>query len=164
MKLTTNKMLIAGAVGLVVKLAVTAVVVKFAASPAFALDREVELELKRLEQRIVRLQQTNDQLVKDMRAQQRRSDDVSRELDKVLKINTRLEDDFIKLTNIEMLNVNNKIDQLLAVNWGSKERECEGFGKHQQVKVFTKNDMMMRSLCFDGILVHLSTEKLSPPE
>lgn len=129
-----------------------------------AIDREAELEIKRLDARIDRLSQINDQLLRDVRELQRLNEDLYKQVETLNKGHTKLEDDFVALTNTDIVNMNKKIDTAIKQDWGVFQRDCPGFANHQQIKILTKDDMVMRSLCFDGKMIHLGTEQLIQPK
>ena len=162
------------------------------ANIATALEKSAALEVRRLDQRINRLQDTNNRLVQEIRTLQRENEEMKRT---VLKSETdvvRLDDSLLKFQNVDMSNYRSKqkqiYDDLKAshmqlreelesdrrdmnnrmtdLDWGSQERECEGIGKHQQIKHIESpdGDFTLKYLCHDGRLLHLGTQLNTPPK
>ena len=144
-------------------------------------DRKVEIEIRRLDQRLSRLSDENERLMKDVRALQRENADL-------LKKNTLLEkkaneafDDVTRMKNTDMANlvaadkqiierldrIQGHVDKETATwNWGSQTRDCKEIGTHQQIQSVRSADsrFTLRYLCFDGRAIHLGTELNQPPQ
>lgn len=144
-------------------------------------DRKMEIEFRRIDQRLSRLSDENERLMKDVRELQRQNADL-------IKRNTLLEkkaneafDDVTRMKNTDMANLAATDKQIIARiegierhmeaqtptwNWGSLTRDCKEIGTHQQIQSVRSGDskFTLRYLCFDGRAIHLGTELNQPPQ
>lgn len=154
------------------------------ANPAFAQDfylqKQNEIEFKRLNQEIARLKQENEQRAIYMRNIEKQNDELNK---KIVAINKRVDDLldlWVNFENVSLPNLvsadkalanrinetNNHIKEQTNIwNWGELARECKDIGTHQQVKTVTSADgqSSTRYLCFDGKVLHLNTVSNIPP-
>ncbi len=134
-----------------------------------ALDKDVELHIKRLDGLIGRLQEENNRLLQDLHQIKRENRQLEADNKKVLETLTRIEDDLIRLTNtdISQLKANQQkiFDKLPTLDWGTQKRDCKNLGAHQQIKNVGSADKnyTLRYLCYDGQTIHLGTEVHQPP-
>lgn len=141
---------------------------------SYALDREVELELRSLEQRLGRVAETNERLLQDIRQLQRENQELKKMLQQADQSATKTTDALMKLENIELSNLQSAIKVLTDrfntalpdLNWGSQTRDCPGVGKHQKIGTVANEEgrYTLRFLCFDGRALHLGTELHEPPQ
>ena len=142
-----------------------ALAVTLAASPlAIALDRDVETEIRRLEQRLGREQETNRQLLQDVRQLQRQMDTLIKMVEGVESKKDELADLVVNIQNVDIANLKsgqqNLYDNIDVLNWGDKQRECpEIKAVHQQIKTMMRDDdkVTTQSLCYDGKVLHLES-------
>lgn len=154
------------------------------ANPAFAQDfyiqKQNEVEFKRLNQEIARLKQDNEQRAVYMRKIEKQNEDLTK---KIVANNKRVDDLLDLWVNFENVSLPNLVsaDKALASrinetnnhikeqtniwNWGELSRECKDTGTHQQVKTVMSKDgqSSTRYLCFDGKVLHLNTVSNIPP-
>lgn len=140
------------------------------ATPTWALDKTTELEIQRLENQIRKLQETNSQLLKDMRTLQRDNDATKKLNEKMDKELSKMSDELLAVRNNDIANLQSSQQKLYksmpVLNWGNEQRDCESIGsKHQQIKSITRKDgaLTIRYLCFDGQVLHLGTEVNAAP-
>lgn len=160
--------------------------------PTHALDRDVAVEVQRLDQRLNRLQRTNESLLKDIRALQRSNTELKKSNANLVQDNARLLEDMLEVQNVSLPNSETRDEQIKAnldakykeikseneadradlasqvpvLNWGAEERPCGEIGEHQQIQNTTSADgkYTLKYLCFDGRLLHLGTQLNSPPQ
>lgn len=142
-----------------------------ASFPAHAVDREVEIEMRRIEERVQRTDEINKQLLQDMRQIQRyvqRLEEQNKELKGKIE---DLTDSVIKIKNIDISNLEagqkGLYDQVPNFTWGQDTEACDTLeAKHQQIEAVKSEDgtRTLRFLCFDGKALHLGTELNTPLE
>lgn len=132
---------------------------------ASAMDKETQLEIRRLEQRIARLTEGNQQLVQDVRQMQKSSNNLLSAQEILEHKIDQLTDTIVKMQNVDIANLRagqkGLYDQLPLFTWGEDTEDCADIGaKHQQINSVTSEDgsRTMRYLCFDGKAIHLGTE------
>lgn len=140
-------------------------------SQAFPIDPEVELEIRRVEQQMARIAETNEQLMKDIRLLQRNLEDANKLID---TLSTKTEDTIDTLVEVKNVHISNLrsgqkslYERLDILDWGDKKEGCKEIGaKHQQVSLVKSADgeKYLKFLCFDGKALHLSTEVSTPLE
>ncbi|MDD9912848.1 MAG: hypothetical protein OXR68_06015 [Alphaproteobacteria bacterium] len=132
--------------------------------------KTLELQIRRLDDIVRRIREENDRLKRDMRTLQRHVDKLEETNDKTQKKANDLQDEILKIGNTQIANLKANQQKLYdnygILNWGTEKRDCEGLGKHQQIKVTQSNDgnYTLRYLCYDGRALHLGTEVHQPPE
>ena len=152
------------------KIIATAVVIStIVSTSSLALPPDVELEVRRLEQRIARVAETNEQLLKDVRLLQRSLTETTKEVEKLRNKNTEMVDAYLELQNVHIANLRAGqkalYEQIPALDWGTGEEGCADISaKHQQIETVNSadNTKVLRFLCFDGKAIHLSTELTTP--
>lgn len=132
---------------------------------AYALDKETQLELRRLEQRVGRVMDTNKQLVQDLRQLEKFSQNMLSAQEILEDKLNQITDTIVKIQNVDIANLRagqkGIYDQLPLFTWGEDTEECTDIGsKHQQINSVKSDDGMrtLRFLCFDGKAIHLATE------
>lgn len=138
--------------------------------PAQAMEKVYEIEISRLENQINKLQASNKQFLKDIRALQRTNEDNKKDNDKLLGIINDMSDEILGLRNNDISNLKSAQQKLYKslpiLDWGNQQRGCKSIdSKHQQIKSVTRNDgaLTVRYLCFDGQVLHLGTEVNTVP-
>lgn len=146
----------------------------------FYIQKQNEVEFKRLNQEVARLKNENDQRAIHMRQVEKQNDDLRKQ---VVAINKRLDDLldlWVNFENVSLPNLvaadsalakrinetNNHIKEQTPIwNWGEESRNCNGIGTSQQVKTVQSKDgtSATRYLCFDGKVLHLNTVSNIPP-
>lgn len=161
-------------------LALTLTVSTANAQDLLYIQKQNEVEFKRLNQDIARLKENLEQ--KDLYIRQL---EVSNEkLDKKVEATNQRVNDLLDLwINFENVSLPNLIssdktlsNRIMEVNdhiktqteiwnWGELSRDCPKIGKHQQVKTVQTPDgtASVRYLCFDGRVLHLNTLSNVPP-
>ncbi len=142
-----------------------ALAVLVTASPeAIAIDRDVQIEIRRLEQRLGREQETNRQLLQDVRQLQRQMDHLIKMVETVETKKDELTDALTNVQNVDIANLKsgqqNLYDNIDVLNWGDKQRECpEIKATHQQIKTMMRDDdkVTSKSLCYDGKVLHIES-------
>lgn len=131
----------------------------------YALDKETQLEIRRLEQRIGRIVDANKQIVQDVRQLEKFSKNMLSAQDILEEKLNQLTDTVVKIQNVDIANLRagqkGLYDQLPLFTWGEDTEECTDIGsKHQQINSVKSKDGMrtLRFLCFDGKAIHLGTE------
>jgi TolA-binding protein len=152
----------------------------FAQQNDFYIQKQNDVEFKRLNQEIARLKNENEQQAIYLRGIEKKSLDANKELDKMNKKIESLLDLWVNFENVSLPNLvaadkalANRInetnehitEQTKIWNWGEESRNCEGIGTHQQVKTVIAKDgqSVTRYLCFDGKVLHLNTISNIPP-
>jgi predicted methyltransferase len=142
----------------------------FVVSVATAADVTPEVEKALLENQIRKLQELNEQLLKDMRELQRERDARKKVDDKIVEELNKMSDEIVSMRNKEIANLQASQQKLYKsipiFNWGNSERDCPSIdSNHQQIKSLTRQDgaLTIRYLCFDGQVLHLGTEVTSSP-
>tara|TARA_R110000868_G_scaffold189695_1_gene432842 strand:+ start:29781 stop:30251 length:471 start_codon:yes stop_codon:yes gene_type:complete len=138
---------------------------------SFALDKDVDMEIRRVEQRMMRMHETNQQLLKDVRQLQRDNDVLTKQVDDMSTKYDALNDQVLKLRNVDIANLRagqkGLYDQIPLFTWGEDTEDCADIEtKHQQTNIVKSADgsQSMRYLCFDGKAVHLGTEYHGVPK
>lgn len=146
----------------------------------FYMQKQNEVEFKRLNQEVARLKQENEQRSIYMRKIEKTNDDLKKQ---VVAANKRIDDLLDLWVNFENVSLPNLVssDRSLATrinesnnyikeqtpvwNWGEQSRDCKAIGRHQQVKTVLSKDgnSSTRYLCFDGKVLHLNTISNIPP-
>lgn len=72
---------------------------------ALALDKEVDLEIRRVEQRMMRIFDTHEQLLKDVRDLQRENDRLKKEAEEMSRKYDEMNDVMLKLRNVDIANL-----------------------------------------------------------
>lgn len=146
----------------------------------FYIQKQNDVEFKRLNQEIARLKNENQQQAIYLRSIEKKSLDVNKELEKMNKKIESLLDLWVNFENVSLPNlvaadkaIANRInetnghikEQTKIWNWGEESRNCESIGTHQQVKTVVAKDglSVTRYLCFDGKVLHLNTISNIPP-
>lgn len=153
-------------------------------------DRATEIELQRIDQRMVTIVEENDFLKRQMRILEKDNAEMKAQMEKLLKQTTGLNDDMIRVLNVDIPNfhasqiqfedklkndynadydafresINKREDEF---NWGHLERACPEVGaKHQEVKWVSKDEgkTTLQFLCFDGKVLHMGTQLNALPE
>lgn len=138
-------------------------------SVGITLEKEAEIEIRRLDQRLNRVQGDQTTVQKDIRTLQRQMSDIQKMLEDIQKRLVRSEDRVIELDNVDINNLKagqkKMYEMVPALNWGTESRDCQGMGKHQQIKNVKSKDgtHTLRYLCLDGRTLHLGTEVHEPP-
>lgn len=149
--------------------------------PASGLDQETMTEIRRLDQRIGGYADNIQQLMRDVRTLQRKSDDLEEELEQAQEASKQATDTMQRMQNTDIANliatdkqlaqrinaISEHIDKQTSTwNWGSKSRTCEDVGEHQQIQSVRSADgqFSLRYLCYDGRAIHLGTEVNLPPQ
>ncbi|MBI1362662.1 MAG: hypothetical protein GC134_01645 [Proteobacteria bacterium] len=152
-----------------------------ATASAQTADRKMEIEFRRLDQRISRLSDENERLMKDVRELQRQNEEMMKKNALLEKKANEAFDDVTRMRNTDMANLAaadkqivtrvDGIQKLIAEetptwNWGSLTRDCKDIGTHQQIQSVRSGDskFTLRYLCFDGRAIHLGTELNQPPQ
>ena len=163
--------------------AVTTVAI-LAAVPAFSqsAERNVDLQFRRVDQRISRIEKQNEQIFQDMRQMQRTFEDLKKKQTSLDDKFAQITDDIARLRNTEIANLAatdvqlaNKVEAINQLveketpvwNWGSQNRDCKDISvKHQQIQTVKSADgnYTLRYICFDGRSIHLGTEVNLPPK
>lgn len=149
----------------------------FSAFPSFAIDREVQTEISRLDAGLGRTQKQTQELMAQFRTLERKLDALGKKVDEMATDVSQATDDVMRIQNTSIANLAATDKQFAARlddfgkqgdawNWGTQTRDCEGLGKHQQIQNVQSADRKytLRYLCFDGRAVHLGTEVNLPPE
>jgi septal ring factor EnvC (AmiA/AmiB activator) len=140
-----------------------------AAAPAWALDKEAEIQVLRLDEALRHVREENEQLTKDIRELQRAFADMQKEQ---AALNRKLEsllDALAKTENTDITNLKAGLQKLYddypQLNWGREKRDCDTLASHQQIRITQSPDgtYSLRYLCFDGQLLHIGTEVHQPP-
>ncbi|MFT7432664.1 MAG: putative RNase H-like nuclease (RuvC/YqgF family) [Alphaproteobacteria bacterium] len=141
------------------------------AVPSFALDKDVDMEIRRVEQRMMRMFETNKQLLQDVRDLQRKNDKLTKGFEDVSMKYDALNDQVLKLRNVDIANLRvgqkGLYDQIPLFTWGEDTEDCADIEtKHQQINTQKSADgsQTMRFLCFDGKAVHMGTEYHGVPK
>lgn len=146
-----------------------------------ATQRKLELEIQRIDQRVSRLNDQNEQHLRNIRELQRENEELKRQVEFMSKKAGMAIDDVTKMRNTDVANlvatdkqlaeqirvINAHIeDQTPTWDWGSRTRDCENVGKHLQIQSVRSGDgtHTLRYLCFDGRPLHLGTEVNLPPQ
>jgi septal ring factor EnvC (AmiA/AmiB activator) len=145
--------------GLLLTAALTAI------SPhSFAIERDVEIEIRRLEQMVGREQETSRQLLQDVRSLQRQMDKLIKMIEAVEVKKDELSDLVANMQNVDIANLKsgqqNLYDNIDVLNWGDKQRDCPSIkATHQQIKTMMRDDdnVTTKSLCYDGKILHLES-------
>lgn len=137
---------------------------------AFAMDKATVLEIQGLNQRLDRMTQLNEQLLRDIRDLQRNVDHLYKQNEDQEKKNADMMDMLLKIQNVELSNLQagqkGLYDQIPSFTWGEGTADCPKIGsKHQQVEMVKSEDgsRTLRFICFDGKALHLGTEINTPP-
>lgn len=146
----------------------------------FYVQKQNEVEFKRLNQEIHQFKKTLDERAVYIR----QLEVANAELTKQVTATNKRVDDLLDLwVNFENISLPNLIssDKTLATrindvnghikeqteiwNWGELSRDCPKIGKHQQVRTIQTEDgsASVRYLCFDGKVLHLNTNSNIPP-
>lgn len=132
---------------------------------ALALDKEVDMEIRRVEQRMMRIFDTHEQLLKDVRELQRENDRLKKEAEEMSRKYDEMNDVMLKLRNVDIANLRagqkGLYDQIPLFTWGEDTEDCKDIEtKHQQTNTVKSADgtQTMRFLCFDGKALHMGTE------
>jgi len=135
------------------------------AVPSFALDKEVGIEFRRVEQKLARVTQSNEQLQKDVRQIQKKMGEVLKSYEELQAKYDNLLDATLKIENVDVANLRagqkGLYEQITEFTWGEDTEDCDAIGaKHQQVEAVKSKDgsRTLRFLCYDGKTLHLSTE------
>lgn len=138
---------------------------------AMALDKEVDMEIRRVEQRMMRIFDTHEQLLKDVRNLQRENERLKEESEEMSRKYDEMNDVMLKLRNVDIANLRagqkGLYDQIPLFTWGEDTEDCKGIEtKHQQTNTQKSADgsQTMRFLCFDGKAMHLGTEYHGVPK
>jgi chromosome segregation ATPase len=144
------------------------------------IQKQNEVEFKRLNQDVARLKDALEQ--KDLYIRQ--LEVANEKLDKKVEATNKRVNDLLDLwINFENVSLPNLVssDKTLSSrindindhiktqteiwNWGEQSRDCPKIGKHQQVKTVQTPDgnASVRYLCFDGKVIHLNTLSNIPP-
>ena len=140
------------------------------AGSAQAIDREVAVQLSRLEQIVYDAKDKVATMQREVRELQRENDDLRKLTKKQDAQITELIDTVLKIQNIDIANLTSGqtklYDDIPIFNWGTETRDCQGIGRHQQVKNVPSDDgnYTLRYLCYDGRTLHLGTEVHQPPQ
>tara|TARA_Y100001960_G_scaffold331817_1_gene430090 strand:+ start:2045 stop:2551 length:507 start_codon:yes stop_codon:yes gene_type:complete len=151
-----------------------------ASAQDFYMQKQNEIEFKRLNQEIMRLKQENEQRAIYMRQIEQQNEALTKKLVAMNKRIDDLLDLWVNFENVSLPNLvsadkalanrindtNNHIkEQTELWNWGEMSRECKDVGTHQQVKTVLSKDgqSSTRYLCFDGKVLHLNTVSNIPP-
>lgn len=146
-----------------------------------AVQRKLELEIQRLDQRLSRFHDQNEQHLRNIRELQRDNEELKRQVEFMSKKAGMAIDDVTKMRNTDVANLvatdKQLAEQIKTINklietqtptwdWGSRTRDCEKVGKHLQIQSVRAGDgtHTMRYLCFDGRPLHLGTEVNLPPQ
>lgn len=132
---------------------------------SYAMDKETQLEIRRLDQKVGRLMTANQQNVQDIRQLQKQTKNVIESQQILNEKMDQLTDTLVKIQNVDISNLRagqkGIYDQLPLFTWGEDTQACEDIGsKHQQINAVKSKDgsKTMRFLCFDGKAIHLGTE------
>lgn len=130
----------------------------------FAIDRDTEIEMRRFEQLLGREQETNRQLLQDVRQLQRQMDSLIKMVEAVETKKDELSDLVVNMQNVDIANLKsgqqNLYDNIDVLNWGDKDRPCpEIKAVHQQITTLIRDDKQVttKSLCYDGKVLHLES-------
>ena len=138
---------------------------------SFALERELETELRRVDQRMGRINAAHEQMMQHVRQLQKTADQLTESM-KVLEGKVdELTDSIVKVQNVDVANLRagqkGLYDQIPLFTWGEDTEDCTAIGtKHQQTNTVKSEDGLrtLRFLCFDGKAIHLGTEFHAPPK
>ena len=154
--MTKNTLFLTGA--LVVSMVLSAV-------PSFAIDKDVSIEFRRVEQKMARVTQQNEQLMKDVRKIQKKMGEVLKSYEELQSKYDNLLDATLKIENVDVANLRagqkGLYEQVPEFTWGQDTENCDEIGaKHQQVEAVKNKSgtKTLRFLCYDGKVLHLSTE------
>lgn len=138
---------------------------------ALALDKEVDIEIRRVEQRMMRMFDSNQQLIQDVRSLQRENEKLRTSYEDLLIKYDVLNDQVTKLRNVDINNLRagqkGLYDQIPLFTWGEDVEDCKDIEtRHQQINAIKSADgtQTMRYLCFDGKAIHLGTEYHGIPQ
>lgn len=138
---------------------------------AFSIDKDVDIELRRLEQRMMRIYDTNQELVQQIRVLERDNASLKKVVDDFMVKYDVLNDQVTKLQNVDINNLRagqkGLYDQIPLFTWGEDIEDCKDIEtKHQQINSIKSADgtQTMRFLCFDGKAIHLGTEYHGVPK
>lgn len=146
----------------------------------FYLQKQNEVEFKRLNQSIAQMKKDNEQQANYIREIEKQNSELKKLVEETNKRVDSLLDLWVNFENVSLPNliesdktlanrindVNNHIkEQTPLWNWGELARECPKVGKHQQVRTITTEDgsASVQYLCFDGRILHLNTTSNIPP-
>lgn len=146
-----------------------------------SIERKMELEVQRLDQRLSRLNEQNEQHLRNIRELQRDNEELKRQVEFMSKKAGMAVDDVTKMRNTDVANlvatdkqlaekidiINKHIEKQTPIwDWGSRSRDCENVGKHLQIQSVRGGDgaHTLRYLCYDGRPLHLGTEVNLPPQ
>lgn len=137
---------------------------------SYSIDKDVDMEIRSVEQRMMRIYETNQQLLKDVRQLQRENETLTEHFEKVLSKYDALNDQVLKLRNVDIANIRvgqkGLYDQIPLFTWGEDTEDCSDIEtKHQQTNTQKSADgsRTMRFLCFDGKAMHMGTEYHAVP-
>lgn len=129
--------------------------------------RDQNLQLQRYGDMIRKLQDSNQQLMSEMRAVERKYAGMEREIQAANGRSQDAIDDMQNLRNTDLRNVVAAQRQLNAkVYWGDAKRGCPDIkADHQQVKMVMKADGSggTRYVCFDGKAISIGSESFAAP-
>ena len=149
--------------------------------PLFALDKEIRTEIQRLDQRLSGNRDNLEKLMRDMRSLQRKTRHIEENI-KIIKENAQQAvDNTVEFQNADIANLVSIYKQLAqrmrtisqhidanseTWNWGSKSRQCQEVGEHQEIQTVKSSDgkFTLRYLCYDGRAIHLGTQVNLPPQ
>jgi seryl-tRNA synthetase len=138
---------------------------------SYALDKEVDLEIRRVEQRMMRIFDTHEQLLKDVRELQRENEQLKEQVADMSQKYDQVNDQILKFRNVDVANLRagqkGLYDQIPLFTWGEDTEDCKDIEtKHQQTNTQKSADgsQTMRFLCFDGRAMHLGTEYHGVPK
>ncbi|MEC8066703.1 MAG: hypothetical protein VX154_02480 [Pseudomonadota bacterium] len=138
---------------------------------AMSLDKEVDMEIRRVEQRMMRIFDTHEQLLKDVRQLQRENERLKGEVAEMSQKYDVVNDILLKIQNVDIANIRagqkGLYDQIPLFTWGEDTEDCKDIEtKHQQTNTQKSADgsQTLRFLCFDGKAIHLGTEYHSVPQ
>lgn len=144
---------------------------------SYALDRDVQTEISRLDAGLGRTQKQMQDLMSQLRTLERRIDGLGKKIDGMETSVSQATDDVMRIQNTSIANLAatdkqfaSRMDELASkeaiFDWGTKTRDCPGIGQNQQIQNVQSVDKKytLRTLCFDGRAIHLGTEVNLPPE
>jgi len=146
----------------------------------FYMQKQNEVEFKRLNQEVYQLKKDIEQHSIYVRQLEKTNESLTKKLEATNQRVDDLLDLWVNFENVSLPNLvssdkalaqrindtNNHIkEQTPAWNWGEQSRDCPSIGRSQQVKtVQTDNgNASTRYLCFDGKILHLNTVSNIPP-
>lgn len=143
---------------------------------------QVQVQINRLDERINRVSDQNEQILSDIRELQRQVSGFDKRIKFLESKTSSITDDVAKFRNTDVANLaatdgqlKQMIDDINAHikkqtpiwDWGTETRDCKEIGSvNQQIQLVKSADgkYTLRYLCLDGRAIHMGTEVNLPPK